>query len=213
MHQIRTLPILLVFLLQSALAEANTNSPPIDFEKPFTIDAKVEEIVSVSERHTVESGVSDGVAYQISYADGSAIFAGTKSNAQKKLEKSEDNWTIACTKDPINDQKSCHMHTKDLWVFSYPHGGYLVSIGAGHFPGSKVAIRLDGGKPFTSSATGDGHFSQLTSARLAKRLRSTKTVTTRYMKWPNKAWEDQTWDLYGFDQANRYISWAVTRMK
>jgi len=40
-----------------------------------------------------------------------------------------------------------------------------------------------------------------------------KTVTTRYYKWPKDYPIDNTWDVYGFNEALAYIRWAVVRIK
>lgn len=100
-----------------------------------------------------------------------------------------------------------------VWVWAYPNGHYIVSVGQDHFPGSTVAIRIDGGKPITASAKNGGMFSRQVSAKLLSQLKGASKLTTRYMEWPNRYWVDETWELYGFNEALQYITWAVDRIR
>jgi hypothetical protein len=105
------------------------------------------------------------------------------------------------------------MYIKDLWVYVYPKGRTTVSIGRENFPGSSVTIRIDQGAPITVSARNDGDFDAQTSQRVIQQLKKANVVTTRYMKWPYQSWKDETWELYGFNEALAYMTWAVARIK
>ena len=163
--------------------------------------------------HKVETGVLNGVHYNIYYEDSSASFAGQLADEHEPLAWwSRENWEVRCKVDPITDKRSCYLHLGNFWIFQRAKGKSIVSIGADHYPGSTVAVRIDGGTPFTSSAANDGSFPQNTSTRIIQALSKGKQVTTRYMEWPYRAWEDETLDLFGFNEALSYMSWAFDRV-
>ncbi|HEX5716322.1 MAG TPA: hypothetical protein VF179_09190 [Thermoanaerobaculia bacterium] len=159
----------------------------------------------------IESGELSGVAYRFYYTDGSGSFAGERGNRLQLAER--NNWSVACSKDPINDAKSCYMYVRDLWVFAHSPGKVVVSIGHDHYPGSTVAIRIDGRAPSTARVINNGTFSHDASTRIVQDLRKAKTVTTRYMEWPYRSWVDETWEIYGFNEALDYITWAVRQIR
>lgn len=208
--------LLSIIFLASCQVIGHAQEPDrIKSDIPFTADGKVEqrqtEFFGKTEVNKVESGSLNGVRYEFYYSDGSGTFS---SGDGHKLDlNNERNWSVSCKKDPITDAKHCSMNLFDLYVFVYPKGRAVVSIGAEHYPGSTVAIRVDKRAPHTISADDDGNFSSPASREIIKHLISGKSVTTRYMKWPYRSWEDSTWDLYGFNETYKYISWAVERMK
>ncbi|MFC7513873.1 hypothetical protein ACFQUU_02525 [Herbaspirillum sp. GCM10030257] len=161
----------------------------------------------------VEKGVLNGVAYKVYYSDGSGIFAGKEGNNLGVGEQLGSNWDIECKTDAMTDKKTCSMHRGDLWVYVHGTGKAVVSIGAEHFPGTSVAIRIDGGKPISTSSANDGDFSGAASASLIAQLKKAKSVTTRYMKWPYQQYIDDTRDAFGFKEAFQYITWAVKHGK
>lgn len=211
------LHMLLLLLATSAFAQVDVKPTLIESDGPFTPDGKIElletKILRTAEANKMESGVLNGVHYRFYYTDGSGTFAGKSGNVGQFSEPMGTNWSTACKKDPVSDQKHCYMQLKDLYVFVYPKGRVTVSIGREHFPGSTVALRVDQMAPATATAKDDGNFSAQASARLIKQIASAKTLTTRYMKWPYRSWEDQTWELYGFNETYKYITWAVERIK
>lgn len=211
------LHMLLPLLATSAFAQVDVQPTLIESDAPFTPDGKIElletKILRTAEANKIESGVLNGVHYRFYYTDGSGTFAGKPGNVGHFSEPMGTNWRTACKKDPVTDRKHCYMQLKDLYVFVYPRGGVTIGIGGERFPGSTVALRVDQLAPATASAKDDGSFSEKASARLIKQMASAKTLTTRYMKWPDKSWEDQTWELYGFNEAYKYITWAVKRIK
>ncbi|MBI4756961.1 MAG: hypothetical protein HY778_16400 [Betaproteobacteria bacterium] len=187
--------MLILFCFCSGIAFAETDVTP-----------KPEEPFQNSE------GVVNGVHYRY-YDDYSASFAGTEGNTTDFREPIGSNWDVGCEKDPITDKKTCHMHMKNLWVFVYGKGKPIISIGHDHFPGSSVVIRIDSSTPISSSAASDGNLSPALSAKVIERLKHAKQVTTRYMEWPYRSWVDDSWDMYGFNEAFQYITWAVKRVK
>lgn len=159
-----------------------------------------------------ETGVLNGVPYRIHFVDGSGIFGGTRDSALHAMEPIGNNWQVGCKRDAISDQKLCHMYRRDLWVYVTSTGQTMVAVGHEHFPGSSVAVRIDGAAPFSASAAKEGYFSAAASSKIAQQLRVAKSLTTRYVKWPYKAPIDDSWEPYGFAEAFQYINWAVRRI-
>lgn len=200
----------------TASAAAITEPYLIVSDKPFmqgdTVEVSEKELPYTDEVDKIEKGILNGVNYSFSYSDGSGTFAGTPGNTEYSLQ-SDDNWSVLCKKDPISDEKMCRMHMKDLWVVVPRYGKAIVGIGYKHFPSSTVTIRIDGGTPFTTYSTNNGTFPPNTSAKIIERLKHAKSLTTRYKEWPDNSWVDDSWELYGFNEAFKYINWAVRRIK
>lgn len=181
--------------------------------------AHAADFLSNSERFTpngvieggTETGELNGVFYRFHHSDGSGRVAGKEGNNGSLNESYFSNWSLSCEKDAMTDKKRCSMQLNDLWIYVYANGKSIVSIGSEHFPGSSVAIRIDGGTPIKASGDNDGDYSPATSAKIIAQLKKAKTITTRFMKWPYQHWVDQSWDLYGFPEAYQYITWAVKR--
>lgn len=190
---------LIVFCLFSTVALADSSL--IQSAKPFTPEG----IRDGDE----EKGMLNDINYHFNYTDGSGTFCGYRGFENCYAEQVD----VSCEKDPITDKKVCLMKMKNLWVYAFGNGKKVVSIGHDHYPGSSVVIRIDGGVPITGSASADGNLSAATSAKVIERLVRAKTVTTRYMEWPYRAWVDDSWELYGFKEAFQYITWAVKRIK
>jgi hypothetical protein len=186
-------------------------------DKKFTPDAKIEErsikTASATEIEKIESGSLNGVPYRFFYKDGGGVFAGTRGNAATYSEPINSNWQVRCEKDPLTGEKHCEMQMRDLYVFLFATGKIIVSVGSGHYPGSDVVVQMDKDPPISAPAGEDGDFNAKTSLQLVQQLKKAKTVTTRYMKWPYKTWKDETWEIYGFNEAFQYLNWAVERMK
>lgn len=209
--------LLLVAAAKMTIAQTGTKPPLIVSNGPFTPDGKIEivetKLLTTTEAHKVEEGVLNSVHYRFYYTDGSGTFAGRFGNIGHSSEPHESNWDVACKKDPINDHKQCHMHLDDLWIYVRPKGKVMVLIGHNHYPGSSVSIRIDGASPITRSSTNDGDFSQQVSEKIVRQLTTAKSVTTRYMEWPYRSWVDATWEIYGFNETFKYVTWAVERIK
>lgn len=209
MYIIRNLTFLLATFATAASAQTVDRPGLIHSDTPFTPTAVVDE----TESGKRETGELNGVIYRFYYSDGSGIFVGKPGNAGTYMDRTDTNWDVQCKKDPVTDRKHCQMKIKDLWLFVYPKGRVTVSIGHEHYPGSSVTIRIDQGAPISTSAHQDGDFNPQTSLRLVQQLKKAKSVTTRYMKWPYRSWDDETWELYGFNEALAYATWAVDRIK
>lgn len=168
----------------------------------LTTDKKFSEqgTASTVEGKLIEEGQINDVIYRFYYSDSGGPF---NSNGTK--------WSVYCTKDQITDRKNCVMSTDGLLVVLYPRGVSAISIGADHFPGSAIIIRIDGGKAI--SAANGGPFSKQASQDIVKRLVNAKKVNTRYMEWPYQTWDDKTFDLYAFKEAYSYMQWAINRIK
>ena len=208
--------ILFCLFISTAFAETTTKPSLIVSDEPFMQGGEIEmseiKVLSTVQIHKSEKGVLNGVHYDFYYTDGSGTFSGNSSNT-KNFRNKENNWSVACKKDPISDKKTCHMKMNDLWIYVYDNGKVVVSIGSEHFPSSSVTVRIDQGTPFTASSTKDGDFPPKTSAKIIEQLKQARSLTTRYMKWPHKSWVDDSWEVYGFNEAFKYINWAVKRIK
>lgn len=164
----------------------------------------------------IEIGSRNSVAYEFNYSDGSGTFAGTPSNSLRQPSERYEttNWDVNCEKDDITDEKTCYVDRGDvrLWVDS--RGRSEIYIGANHYPGSKVVIRIDRTAPLAiSERIFNGSFGYRASPAIISRITKAKTVTTRYQKWPYTDYVDETWDTYGLNEALAYIRWAVARIK
>lgn len=184
--------------------------------EPFTPGGEVklsDASATMRAAHKSENGSLNGVRYTISYEDGGATFQGERGDEREALSWwNRRNWDIGCKIDPITDRKSCHLNSGNFWIFQHAKGRPIVSIGADHYPGSTVAIRIDRSTPFNTSAVNDGSFSADTSARIVRALKKGSAVTTRYMEWPYRAWVDETFELLGFNEAFSYLTWAFDRI-
>jgi hypothetical protein len=209
MHTLRHLAIFLTACTTAASAQTGDKPTLIRSDTTFTQTG----VVDTTESGKRETGELNGVPYSFYYSDGSGTFVGSPGNTGTYKDRTDTNWDVQCKKDPITDSKHCQMKLKDLWLFVYPKGRATVSIGHEHYPGSAVTIRIDQGPPISTSARNDGDFDPQISLRLIQKLKNAKVVTTRYMKWPYRSWEDETWEIYGFNEALAYVTWAVERIK
>jgi len=192
----------------TAITAAKTKPTLIISDKPFMQGG----IVEINE-HKTEKGVFNSVHYHFFYTDGSGSFSGTSGNTLDLMEPRTSNWSTGCKKDAITDKKMCRMSIKDLWIYVYENGETIVSIGDEHFPGSSVTIRIGGDTPIAASSVNNGSFPMDTSAKIIGQLKSAKSLTTRYMKWPYRSWVDESWEFYGFNETFKYINWAVRQIK
>lgn len=160
-----------------------------------------------------EKGRIDDVEYKFIYENGSGNFSGSRNGLVEYENK--DNWKVRCDKDPMTDMKRCSLHNHDLWILIQGNGKEIVSIGDEHFPRSIVSLRINKSKPITTSSQYDGNYSSPVSKKIIKQLLDddSEMVTTRYMKWPYREWEDNEIGLYGFNEAYSYIKWAIKRIK
>jgi hypothetical protein len=161
-----------------------------------------------------ESGNLNGIAYDFFYSDGSGLFAGTPGNVLDSTEAWESNWKVGCEKDAITDQKTCSMQRGDLRVWLDSKGRSEIYIGASHYPGSLVVLRIDKTSPLTiNSRIFNGSFGYRESPWIIKRIATAKSITTRYQKWPDQNYQDETTSTYGFNESLAFIRWAVVRIK
>lgn len=192
----------------------------------FSPNGKIEEQKLINTSYTLETGTINGVAYKFWHSEGSGYFSGVRnyegnfSNITNRGDYQTDytiarkeHWEVLCKKDSISDSKSCHLKKGGLWVYAYGKGKNQISIGHDHYPRSTVAIRINDGQVFTVPSNNDGDFSVSASAKIIQQLKSANSVTTRYMEWPYQTWKDNSFDLYGFNEAFQYINWAVSQIK
>ena len=209
--------LLITFMPFVASAQNAVGPNLIESDLPFTPEGKIESVENKyrpqREFNKIESGILNGVAYRVYYSDGSGFFAGTAGNTGHQSEPLDSNWSVACKKDSMNDTKQCYMKMKDLWIFVYPKSKVSISVGHDRYPRSSVAIRIDQGKPFETLPKDEGQFSSIVSVKLIPLLGKSQTITTRFVKWPQQNWIDKSWEMYGFNETYKYISWAVEHIK
>lgn len=214
--RVKSFVLAITFAVACAGAASQTKSRVAPSSDTFTPQGQVVHLKAnespTFEPETIEKGTLNGVAYYIFRRDLSASIAGTVGNAATPLEKRESNWHVYCNKDKITDDKFCVSHFGSLRLYVRPANRITVAVGVDweHVPGSSMAIRIDGGKPF--EAVGE-YFGAKESLAVVQALKSAKTVVTRYMKAPHKSWVDAEFNVYGFNEALAYASWAVQRFE
>lgn len=216
--------VFVLFIAISGLGQAQSASKldllvSVDSFSPNSVVTQGESAF-IGPNSKIESGELNGIAYRFYYSDGSGSFVGRREGALTgsspfgASNAAKENWSVGCHKDAISDKKTCHMLILGrLSVVARPKGSYSVRIGFDHFPGSTITIRIDDGKPITDSASNDGQFPPQISAKLVSQLKKASKVTTRYMQWPYRYWVDETWELYGFNEALQYVTWAVEKIR
>jgi hypothetical protein len=199
-----------MILTVSTVMYGQSTSDLISSERPFSVGAKV--VAENTNRY--EIGSLNGVAYRFSYANGSGVFEGLPGNGIETGYKPGrdflDSWFTGCEKDHIDDSKLCFMHRENLWISVDPRGSAVVWIGADHFPGSGIAIRIDG-RPAIRSRNAE--FTALQTKQIIQQLKSGRQVTTRFQEFPNNFSTDKTFATYGFSEAFSFINWAITKIK
>ena len=175
----------------------------LDLSMKFKNDSKI--IQAGPSKRVV--GTLNGVAYF--YGENAcAVFSATPDNNWRNL-KGPGNWWIRCGKDAMEDFAYCDMTREDLAVSLYDDGRVFVIIGVNNYPGSKIAIRIDKGKPIS----GEAGFVGNEARKIIEKLKAGKTVTTRYQEWPYRVNIDKTMNLYGLREALEFLYWVVPRIK
>lgn len=194
--------------------ESYKKNLPIENKKDFirndsllTASGKLKCKVSINyltflsnETKKIESGSINNVKYRIFYSDGSGSVQGLKTNTLDYInDKHGTNWSTSCKKDEMDDTRWCALDKGDLRVGIWKDGSSFISIGSEHYPNSNITIRVDKGKPITTS--GKNGFTTAESNEIIVKLLSGKSVLTRYQKWPCQSNIDNPTDLYGFPEA------------
>lgn len=214
----------LVFVFLTILVSVTTGQERVDLiqaSEPFTpsglvsmTDVSMENRARASMRmplekpHKIESGSLNGVQYRFYYTDGSGSFGNNLDRIG--MPDLDNNWRVACKKDAIDDSKYCYMSFHDLTVWKFSSGGYRVSVGGETYPGSEVAVRIDGAPAITGSKE---IFGGPNADKIIEGLKAGKQVTTRYVRWPAGTNKDDTFQLVGFNEAFSYINWALSKIK
>lgn len=160
----------------------------------FTVDGRKVPNDSNLGPAPIERGDLGGVSYIFHFSDGSGSFG---------------EWRLSCESDAMTDARSCSANQGDLWIFARPNGQPIVSVGAQHFPGSLVYLRVDGQKPLSTGSKNDGDFPAAQSKAILEKLKNGVTATTRFMEWPYREWEDNVVQLEGIGAAWQYMAWAI----
>lgn len=146
----------------------------------------------VTSEGTVQTGTHRGVPYTIS-ADGSGM-AGQ--------------WSLRCLQDTMTDHRYCSVSSGPLWVLVDAKGPINISVGSNHYPGSRVALRLDNGTPRTASADG---FNRAESSTLLRSILRAKSVRTRHVEWPDRVHTDESVTTEGLQEALDVARWAISQ--
>ena len=149
-----------------------------------------------------EDGEFQGYKYRIFHTDGSGTLQGLPDNNLSVKDKYKTNWSFRCKRDEFDDTHWCQVSREGLSVTIWKDGSVLVNVGAKHYPGTNVSVRIDDSPPY--SATEKVGFNTGTSNQILDELLSGDSVMTRYQKWPYKRYIDQRVPLFGFTEA-----WAL----
>lgn len=206
----KTLLIILAVTL-TTFAQSKPKPTAIQPGEPFSREGEI----IVDERFgKTERQIKGGVKYEIYYADASASILAKEGGDLASLEYN-DKWHINCRRDAMDDRISCLANLYDLSISIVKRSSrpplYVVMIGNNHYPGSRVAIRLDDDPPIISGPVQSFAFDNPNA--ILSRMSTAKTITTRYQKWPNQWNVDNKWNLYGFDVVMRYLKWAIDHIK
>lgn len=93
----------------------------------------------------------------------------------------------------------------------YEKDSYHISVGTRKYPGSLIAIRIDDNEPFR--AFEKDNFKGEEALKIINQLKIAKQITTRYTKFPSPGSTDDTFEVYGFNEAFQYINWAFSKIK
>jgi len=160
-------------------------------------------------------GTLDGFAYNYHAGFGAGVMA--SSTATSEPSSLGGDWSVKCESDPMDDSVSCSVHRvrraseiiMSLFL-SYDGTDYDVCVGADHYPGKDIQIRVDSNQ--AHSVTG-ACFSHAKSAAIMDELRSGTKVVTRYQKWPYESWLASEFTTDGFGQALKLTEWLYTQTK
>ena len=93
-----------------------------------------------------EDGTHEGSRYSVSY-DGSGKIQGDRANRRAMK------WFLSCVHDDIDDKHVCAiLRSKFLQIGIDSEQRVYVSIGADHYPGSIVALKIDSNPPWKAPA-------------------------------------------------------------
>lgn len=189
-----------------ALSSQALCAESLDCSSPFAPSGQIAEADQRIAPGRVQTGTLNIVDYKIYCSDGSGTFE--SSDGQTRTT-----WNVSCKKDAMSDKVWCRAQARDLRIIATRSGQLFVGVGSDHFPRSSVAIRVDSAQPVVSTADGDGFFRDNASAQLIKRMRTAKSITTRYMEWPNRYWTDDSFPPLGLNEVLQYLTWAVRRIR
>lgn len=200
-----------LLLVYVGLAQSGqTKADLIPSDEKFTKEAVIKETYVGRERLKTESGSLNDITYRFFYSDGSGSFLGVKGGSLEPGNYRQ-NWQIGCKKDAIEDTKLCFMKISSLLIVITGKDKYSVSIGSDNYPGTPVAIRIDGGEPIKGGT--EGIFTGAESDKILAQLKKGKEVITRHQKFPKEYSTDDTFELYGFNETFQYINWAFSKIK
>lgn len=158
------------------------------------------------------TGTKNGVKYRY-YTDGSGSLDGEPGRGLDELtaDSLDRKWSVKCTKDAIDDSKTCVLNRGlGLFVFMRADGNLNISVGASHDTGSDIAIRVDENPAYVTAQRAG--FNDVKTREIIEAIKKGKSVVTRYDEFA-KGRKDATFSTYGFAEAMEFLKWALTQIK
>lgn len=123
-----------------------------------------------------ETGTLNGKPISFYHTDGSASFGGN-------IFTNPGAWSVSCKIDAMTDEKYCVARNSGLLLWRDKFG-WSVSVLGEHSPHTKSLIRINGGKPFSTTHK-DGTFSNADSQQIVNQLKSgAKVINLRVRPRP-----------------------------
>lgn len=131
-----------------------------------------------------------------------------------KMSLLSGDWYIKCDIDLMTDQKSCILKISKgrepmfplVFIFLENHSLEGICIGAKHYPGSKIFLRVDKNPPHSAPAKQKCF---INTSKILKEIRAGKVVKTRFQKWPSKSLVDHEISTYGLPLAIELAKWLL----
>ncbi len=155
-----------------------------------------------------EQGTLDGVAYQVQYADGSAVIQGNR-DEQPWNPDARSNWRLRCPQAGTG-RYHCTLSKGDLRVQKGSDGAVKLAIGENHRADSQLLLRVDDHLAISApAATG---FSADQIRQLLAYMRVGKKADTQYHPVGLQGAIEKPMSLYGFSQAEAIMDKVLTQL-
>lgn len=128
-----------------------------------------------------------------------AVMAAPVSALEQSYKKGHRFWTVVCYDDRIDDTRNCIVENGNLYAGVTSDGLKYIGVGREHYPGSTIAIRIDGGTPLKWRE--DKYLGAGRIEVWIDRLKKGSTALVRYRRWPENRNIDQEVTLTGFTAA------------
>lgn len=115
----------------------------------------------------------------------------------------DDDWSIDCRVDAMNDKRKCSFDARKGHVFVYygfSASPQSVCISGHDFPGRRGQIRVGANPPVTTDTEGC-----VSAGTILGQLKTGQQVSTRSYRWPYDYPVDQTFSLQGFNKTMEVV--------